>query len=941
MINKLFVISIYLLASLLCVDMYSQNWINKPGATYTAVDVDLTDTRVAASTVRMHGISPKTGYPKQDGQITWEGAPNTRIEGVVDYALAFVDVSSGTQLKAGVKLYYDADYTYTGAPLPSTTYNDTIDYSNIPKGGLTNWDFTQNIQEDLYFTDLMFSNTRKLVGNTNVKGRYRFNYNSGTGAAYDFTGYPSYYYVRYKDNTTFTYDGAGIDVLDTQTVNRAQNGYNPGTTGAYTATPFYCDSIPTTNGNYGFYTVDEPPTAYYNLVLNNGGGNGSGIAAKRVISTVQVKNQLIVDKNAYALGKETDYTGSITLLDKDVNALGSNAVSYVDGSIKLNDRLTAFTVMPGNMVNIGERDKNGSITMFEDGRVSNGTVSYNTPINGVTTYFSATPTKRLDVKKGTILNVYGELINNNGLKAKTGDAMVVDSQSVSCASFERTDGTAPPCKVIYYGAGSVLPMNVFTSNTTNLMDGRYGYPVLEFAQGSKRYLVGDVYISGEYDDIKVFDTNYTSLRYKSDSNLSTNGYKIMLYNKTANIKFDTRIGEIDGWVQYGATYNSSSFVLLKNKEYTYNNYETKLKFDSSQTGNNLNLYFAALNVHPKIKPSKAKYTPSIAHLIADREIEFTYLTNTNYIRLKELSLGFKKNEFGTDQTLAEFVYNRSKLTEGFKLNADYSSDRPQSVINTDGTRNISKPVWTAISEMEVFPVKFETTGQGLILLNPNPGQSGAIANAPGTFDQIFSKSQLIFDATPSKLFSVRNGRWSDPQTWDAAITPTASDSVEIRHIVYTGLYNGNELFGGRAWKVAEDKLVTGTNPAAEANVLALNVEIVDNPFDPITQNSALVIGNYSRNDGDNYMDFRKILAFGKDCDYAVDIKTTPLPAGTMPEDFLIEDAMSPYIYRRLSGLYIMDYTNDNKEAPIVKVSNLLNKGNFRNNAIFEIGEIKY
>jgi hypothetical protein len=46
-------------------------------------------------------------------------------------------------------------------------------------------------------------------------------------------------------------------------------------------------------------------------------------------------------------------------------------------------------------------------------------------------------------------------------------------------------------------------------------------------------------------------------------------------------------------------------------------------------------------------------------------------------------------------------------------------------------------------------------------------------------------------------YSIRNGRWADPETWDRGEVPEKDAKVEVRHIVYTG--STSMSFGGRAY----------------------------------------------------------------------------------------------------------------------------------------------
>jgi hypothetical protein len=65
--------------------------------------------------------------------------------------------------------------------------------------------------------------------------------------------------------------------------------------------------------------------------------------------------------------------------------------------------------------------------------------------------------------------------------------------------------------------------------------------------------------------------------------------------------------------------------------------------------------------------------------------------------------------------------------------------------------------------------------------------TGAGTGTSGTPTVIENTADLF--AAYTGVFSITDGRWSDPDTWVNGWTPIATDDVEVRHVVFTG-YDG-------------------------------------------------------------------------------------------------------------------------------------------------------
>lgn len=61
------------------------------------------------------------------------------------------------------------------------------------------------------------------------------------------------------------------------------------------------------------------------------------------------------------------------------------------------------------------------------------------------------------------------------------------------------------------------------------------------------------------------------------------------------------------------------------------------------------------------------------------------------------------------------------------------------------------------------------------------------AAVDGVADKYFTTgSDLVLRGGPTTFYTIRDGRWSNPDTWDEGVQPGASDNAEVRHTVHAG-----------------------------------------------------------------------------------------------------------------------------------------------------------
>lgn len=92
-----------------------------------------------------------------------------------------------------------------------------------------------------------------------------------------------------------------------------------------------------------------------------------------------------------------------------------------------------------------------------------------------------------------------------------------------------------------------------------------------------------------------------------------------------------------------------------------------------------------------------------------------------------------------------------------------------------------------------------------------------------------SGNDLLLRGGPTTFYTVNNGRWSNPNTWDEGVQPSASDNTVINHTVHVG-YRRNGVDGGSAnGRIPEDGGASGTAFTSSNIALANNTTISNLP----------------------------------------------------------------------------------------------------------------
>lgn len=191
---------------------------------------------------------------------------------------------------------------------------------------------------------------------------------------------------------------------------------------------------------------------------------------------------------------------------------------------------------------------------------------------------------------------------------------------------------------------------------------------------------------------------------------------------------------------------------------------------------------------------------------------------------------------------------------------------------------------------------------------------------PGNIWEVSRNSDIVITDEVGLMISIRNGRWSDPETWDEGRKPISEDNCIVRHVVWTGY--DQAAFGSRAWTDNEES-TPGLVNSNGGVVLANSVTIANSTYPNGGPERSLLIGNEDNAAG-------TVMVFGV---------STGLGNGMFNLQETAAGAWAPNWANsaNLQGLWVLapgGYT------PVIRTSQLENRGSINNSAgsTIEIGD---
>ena len=106
-----------------------------------------------------------------------------------------------------------------------------------------------------------------------------------------------------------------------------------------------------------------------------------------------------------------------------------------------------------------------------------------------------------------------------------------------------------------------------------------------------------------------------------------------------------------------------------------------------------------------------------------------------------------------------------------------------------------------------------------------------------TNTEVFANNSALVLTTKSAVYSIADGRWSNPATWDDNIMPSPNDEVYVRHFVYTGV--DGAAYGSNYAPNERMCLPADANDDSKAAAYRINIIASDATY----THPALVIGH--------------------------------------------------------------------------------------------------
>lgn len=614
-------------------------------------------------------------------------------------------------------------------------------------------------------------------------------------------------------------------------------------------------------------------------------------------------------------GNGTYATLSLTGGEKRIYALdlaNANPPGTTDGSSGLGTQLAAGNVVATVMNSATGADllvsgNGGDVSLNISGGTLAGDVDITGNDNGSATIATNNPT-------GTPINFDGDVaisgtpghagtIDINGTgdvnigttgSLALGDAnAVLDMASGSHLNVEGTitNGATDPTNLVlnntsggstitYAGGQTALPTSAANPYSNVVIGGNVGL-------GGNAYVAGgmELQTGSEFNTIKGGAT---------PGSINVNDYnKIVFSTETANlVNIDANdCGEVRGIVARSAWNTSTT--------YSFNNVATSLQF-AATPGSSQEAGFFVLPGTPTTFRD-AQWTnvgtnPGQIHII-NRFIQPYVQNGPVTIAAGTLSMGYTTGE---------------RTAAGFEdAIGTYRTFEGESATNADllSTGDESAPGCFYIA-------------QATSVTSFGEGTYSNLASNVATVSQL-----LITQNAPALITSVRNGRWSDPQTWNVGAQPISSDFVELSHKIWTGDGVGYlQGAGSRKFSKAEHE-GAGVNSLGSAYQLSAKLTLNDGAGLFIGQavkgtNVGGVAGE-TGNVNDGIYTFGEVIN-NNTADATGSFSPTGTGVGALPIDF---DATG------LHGIYVAPANTGN----IFRATTLDNKGSATNFGIAEVG----
>lgn len=621
------------------------------------------------------------------------------------------------------------------------------------------------------------------------------------------------------------------------------------------------------------------PNNYY--ILNVTGGSATIVAAENTGAheiTTDASSPLTVNGNLFLYDGTSNLAGTVDVAATGSITTGAGAVTFA-GAL---ESAGAITTGDGDVTATSTTELTGTATFDVAG---DGDVALNgatTTAAGTTITLTGTGLDAGNLTFGSTLTLGGDLVATDaGIGdvtfagatniAATGTIDLGDGNDIIILSTisNAGDGTnlefACNSTVTYDGDGlAVLPTLLADANS-------YGNLVL--ITGSK---IGgtagygtDVNLCGNFS---LADGNF---------NMTANNGTLFLRSLLATATYGGGTGNEEVIGNMGRVTDGTA------RNYTFNNRNTSVELGANATNPDL----VTMYVNPNEAPLQYVATTDV-----DRKVSLTYANNSGEFPAT-VQVGYLEDE-----------------TTGWNPGPEYSQDRLR--MYEANTTDIEK-----IATGNAYGT-FAASGAnlGFVQLAGILSTSANIGAAGNDMEHFFSSNDIVLRTGPLTFFTINDGRWTNPNTWDEGDLPSQFDDAVIRHVVYAGIAPDlTDAFVGtlRPGNTTTEESVYQTDPAANTITIAQ----VDQGAG---ERSALIIGNED-NPADYVFQTRNI------SDHSLIIANTAAPT----IDIAGRPVKNSIVRNTLNGLWLMSI---GANTPIFSTWQINSQGTINNEGIIEVGE---
>lgn len=496
---------------------------------------------------------------------------------------------------------------------------------------------------------------------------------------------------------------------------------------------------------------------------------------------------------------------------------------------------------------------------------------------------------------------FAKLIMNQNSYLQLLSGAEIHNNSIERTNMSFNASTSPA--TIEYNAGEIMPTVDVNFDQVSQMGNAYGRVIIN---GSATLPNGDIYIAGNVDNALTINNNITvNTKKGSVAGTSTNreDYNRIIFTRNPITSYANNINnsEIIGIVARNTWNNTTN--------YRFNNNETGMQFANASPIDNREM--VGFFVVPEILPSKIGDWTESATLpnVNDNDREILH-------RLIELVI--ENDNRIQSSTIFNIVENslQVKYTDNDRTYfPTYPSTKPIRIFEGYGNTSNEPPMALTryINEEQI-------NGYYVAKLN-SITSIGGISFSTNNNDIAEASQIIIAQNIATKVTSVRNGRWSDPETWDAGSQPMLADTAVIKHSIWTG--DGLGYITGtnsRVWDRAEHDLLGSENGLTKL-VAVTRLE----------NDGVLFIGNSRGSGADNINATSGINNSIYDFGIIINENTNPSTnLGDMNELSSTGTDLTGF-----QGIYI---TKGSELNNIFRAINVSNSGNIVNYGILEVGK---